>query len=69
MNTIAKLVNKLIHLLSVHHIWVKNTLNKLEDKNLNAWKRNTLFLVRIYAKMVSYSNDKVNGNGRNNTEL
>lgn len=56
----ANLLATVIHCVGQQHIRVHKWLNQLEQENINAWKRNILWLVRLYAKVFPYNGEEDN---------
>lgn len=51
-SVIADFMAQLIHLTSKFHIGIHNLLDLAEQGNIKSWKKNLLFLIRIYARLV-----------------
>lgn len=60
---VANLLATIIHFVGWKHIRVNKWLNQLEQENINVWKRNILWLVKLYAKVLPYNKEKDGGNG------
>lgn len=51
-SVIADFLAELIHLVSRFHISAHNLLDLAEQGNIKSWKKNLLFLIRIYARIL-----------------